>query len=164
MAEILLSEAMVNLFGRPSEDLKLDLKKYDDRTAIGRALRKGKPQLARIYAFAFQNEYFDLTSPALFVVDGPGQALDPTQLESTGLAAAPRDLSKGLTVWRHERGDLTIRLDIMAGSFERVLLDYELAEAGLQEFVRGGEQLGRPAPLGVGGRSRRRRRWRSDDE
>ena len=50
----------------------------------------------------------------------------------------------------------------MTGSFDRILLDHELAEDGLQGFVRGGGQVGQPSR---GGRGRgRRRRWRSDDE
>ena len=42
----------------------------------------------------------------------------------------------------------------MAGTFARVLLDYELADTGLQDFVRGGNELG-PDPIAR--RSRRRR-------
>jgi hypothetical protein len=162
MSETLLSEATVHLFGRESADLKLDVSEYDDRSALGRALKKRDPRLARIYAFVFQNEYFDLASPALFVVDGPGEAIEPDRLASTGLAATPPDLSEDLFVWRQERGDLTVRLDIMAGSFDRVLLDYELADSGLESYVRGGKELGMPGPLGA--RAARRRRWRSDDE
>lgn len=163
MSETLLSEATVHLFGRESEDLKLDVSKYGDRSGLARALKRADPRLARIYAFVFQNEYFDLASPALFVVDGPGEPVEPDRLASTGLAATPPDLSEDLTVWQQERGDLTIRLDVMTGSFDRVLLDYELADIGLQDFVRGGSQLG--TPTAVNARARRRPRgWRSEDE
>lgn len=160
MPENLLSETTVHLFGRAVDDLKLDTKSYGSGV-IADAVKSGKT-LARIYAFSFQNEFFDLTSPALFLVPGAGEKVEET-LDLTGLARIPDELNPTLTVWRVERGDLTIRLDIMAGSFNRVLLDYELAETGLQDFVRGGGQLGTPTAVSSRGRSRSRG-WRSEDE
>ena len=63
-----------------------------------------------------------------------------------------------------DRDDVSVRLDVMTGSVDRILLDYELAEEGLQDFVRGGAELGMPANLSGGRRPRRGRRWRSDDD
>lgn len=159
MPENLLSETTVHLFGRAVDDLKLDTGSYGSGV-IADAVKTGRT-LARIYAFSFQNEFFDLTSPALFLVPGDGQTVKDT-LDLTGLARIPDELNPTLTVWTVERGDLTIRLDVMAGTYDSVLLDYELADEGLQSFVRGGEALGTPAPMGVGGK--RRRRWRSDND
>lgn len=160
MPESLLSEATVHLFGREMSDLKLDTGKYGDGT-VAAAVKGAKRVVARIHAFAFQGEFVQLVSPALFVLPATGAQVK-ANLDLTGLARIPDTLNQDLTVWTVERDDLTVRLDVMTGSYGRVLLDYELAEDGLQGFVRGGEQLGRPAPLGVGGR--RRRRWRSDEE
>jgi hypothetical protein len=52
---------------------------------------------------------------------------------------------------------------MMTGTFDRILIEHEFAEEGLQGFVRGGGTLG--TPTAVGGRARRRPRgWRSDDD
>jgi hypothetical protein len=161
MPENLLSETTVHLFGRAVDDLTLDTGSYGTGL-IADAVKRGRT-LARIYAFSFQNEFVDLTSPALFLVPGEGSKVEET-LDGTGLARIPDELNPTLTVWTVERGDLTIRLDVMAGTFDSVLLDYELADDGLKSFVRGGEALGTPSPMGLGGGKRRRRRWRSDDE
>ena len=45
---------------------------------------------------------------------------------------------------------MSVRLDVMTGSFERILLDVELAEEGLQDFVRGGAELGQPSTSAAG--------------
>lgn len=159
MPENLLSETTVHLFGRAVDDLKLDTGAYGSGV-IAKAVKEGRT-LARIYAFSFQNEFVELTSPALFLVPGKGEDVGDT-LDLTGLARIPDLLNPTLTVWTAERGDLTIRLDIMAGTFDSVLLDYELADEGLQGFVRGGNTLG--TPTAVSGRRRRPRGWRSEDE
>ncbi len=164
MPETLLSETTIHLFGRAVTDLTLNTKAYANASgAVANAIKAGKPTIARIYAFAFQNEYFDLASPALFIVQGAGVAVNQASMDLTGYAGSPPNLNPDLRVWTHERSDLSIRLDIMAGSFDRILLEYELAEGGLQDFVRGSSELGRPSNLG-GRRPRRGRRWRSDDE
>jgi hypothetical protein len=168
MPETLLSETTIHLFGRVVTDLKLDTRAYG-KGAVARAIKEvGKPTIARIYAFAFQNEYFDLASPALFVVDGPGVPVNQKLMDPTGLAGAPPQLNPDLMVWTPERHDMSIRLDIMAGSFDRILLDYELADEGLQDFVRGSNGIGVPSNLGGGNLTRRRprrgRRWRADED
>jgi hypothetical protein len=129
---------------------------------IQRALGRRGRTIARIYAFAFQNEYVELASPALFVLKDDGEPLEE-DLDRTGLSRIPEELNEDLTVWKVERDDMTVRLDISAGSFDRVLLEYELADSGLQDFVRGGGTLG--TPTAVSSRARRRPRgWRSDDD
>ena len=157
MPDFLLSEVTIHLFGQVVDELTIgkDLA-GDGRTAKG---LKGWRTIARVYAFAFQNEYVELASPALFVVKNAG---DPVKGNlDLGLARLPETLNPGLTVWKVDMEDLTVRLDVMAGTFDRVLLDYELADTGLQGFVRGGEALGTPTAVRKG---RRQRRWRSDDE
>ena len=80
------------------------------------------------------------------------------------LAGSPATLNPDLSVWTVDRDDLSVRLDIMTGSFDRILLDYELAEDGLQDFVRGGSELGTAVEPRRRAAPRRGRRWRSDDE
>ena len=180
MPDTLLSESIVHLFGSVMKDITVSATDYgggslatalkaNNTAAVaarggGRAVAAKALTVARIYAFAFQNEFFELTSPALFLVSGEGDTLgDDPDLSKTGLARIPDKLNPSLSVWTVERDTLTVRLDVMAGSFNRVLLDYELAEGGLQDFVRGGGTLG--TPTAVSSRARRRPRgWRSDDE
>jgi hypothetical protein len=175
MPENLICDGTIHLFGRKSDDLTLSTATYGNgavATAVSHAVTKAdaaatkgdKGQtIARIYAFAFQNEFFELASPALFIVSNhKGKVGAGPTLDFTGLSRTPANLNPELDVWTVERDDLTVRLDIMAGTFTRVLLDYELAESGLQDFVRGGKQLG--TPTAVSSRTRRPRGWRSDDE
>lgn len=163
-AETLISEATIYLFGRLMTDIKLvpGAVAAGTPTSAATALAAPNAELARIYAFSFQGEYVSLASPAMFVVNGKGTPVTPA-VADTGLAIFPTTLAipKDLLYWPHERDDVTVRLDIMAGTFGRVLLDYELADTGLQDFARGGSQLGTPTAVG---RTRRPRGWRSNDE
>ena len=158
----LLSEATIHLFGQVVDELKVAKDLAGDGPIAGRLKERGAKTIARIYAFAFQNEYVELASPALFFVRGDGDKLAKT-LELTGLSRIPEEIDPDLMVWKVERDDLTIRLDVTTGSYGRVLLDYELADTGFQDFVRGGAGLG--TPTAVSTRTRRRPRgWRSDDD
>ena len=192
LRESLVSDSTIYLFGRPIDDLQLarDPEIYNtgpDAPPLARRspnhcvvdqLLSKDARIARIYAFSFQNEFFELARPALFVVNGDGD--DPLRDEKdpggvwerrqygyplglTGLSQSGGGLATELRVWAYDRDDFSVRLDIMTGPFGRILLDYELAEDGLQNFVRGGGQLGQPSPLGTRGRGRRGR-WRSDDD
>lgn len=164
--ETLLSESTVLLFGRQITDITLEKGKHTGGTsALSKLLAAGGSQLARIYSFAYQNEIFDLASPAIFLVQEDGKPVgDAFSVGTTGLAHDDGRFASDLLYWAVDRHDLSVRLDVMTGSFGRILLDYELAEDGLQDFVRGGAELGRPAALDGGRRPRRGRRWRSDDD
>jgi len=177
MPESLRSEALIYLFGRAFTELTL----VKQPAAQGGQAAQAAPatpglrsiiddantSLARIYSFSFQGQYFELASPALFIVRDQGKDVLPNgplkgRVEDTGLASLPPHFATDLKYWTHERGDLTVRLDITAGAFSRVLLEYELADDGMQTFVRGGGQLGTPTAPGV--QTRRRPRWRSDED
>jgi len=164
-AETLLSESTVLLFGRLVDDLKLDPKAHASGTgAIAELLKADDARIVRIYSFAYQNEFFNLASPALFVLRGDGSDVDET-LANTGLSRLEGTLSEGLKYWAVDREDVTVRLDVMTGRVRRILLDFELTEEGLQDFVRGGSELGLPSNLSGGSRRPRGgRRWRSDDD
>ena len=89
LPESLVGDLTIYLFGRIMEDLQLskELKERNVyRTEPGAPpLARKSPHrfvvqqlvaedaaIARIYAFSFQNEFFDLARPALFIVNGPG--------------------------------------------------------------------------------------------
>jgi hypothetical protein len=153
--ETLKSESTIWLFGRVVTDLELKNPPH-----------AGK-KLARIYGFVFHNEYFDLGAPALFIVDDNGVPVkkndNAANAAATGLGVMPR-IAKDLTIWEHDILDESSRLDVMTGTFDRILLDVELAEEGMQDFVRGGNGVGLPTNLSARTRPRRGRRWRSDDD
>jgi hypothetical protein len=199
LPETLVGDSTIYLFGRVMEDLKLQpgadayriedggqpaLRRRSPNHLVVNQLTSPNATIARIYAFSFQNEFFELVRPALFVVNGDGEiplwsdADDPKEPRTddrvrrqyaypiglTGLTQMGGNLATELKVWAYDRDDFSVRLDIMTGSYDRILLEYELAEEGIQGFVRGGGQLGQPAPMG-GRRGRGRgRRWRSDDD
>jgi hypothetical protein len=203
--ETLVGDSTIYLFGRVMEDIRLavpqDVYRIGDEHKPGdgepRRLRRPSPNhlvvdqlrspdalIARIYAFSFQNEFFELVKPALFVVNGEGETpirsdddlQDDDMIDRrgderkqrdygfpiglTGLAQMGGNLATELRVWAYDRDDFSVRLDIMTGSFDRILIEHEFAEEGLQGFVRGGATLGQPGQS----LTRRRRRWRSDDD
>jgi len=165
MPETLLSEPKIVLFGRLMDDLALKPGDYKpNHGAVAGLLRSEDARIARIYSFAYQNELVDLASPALFVVNGEGTSVDG-KVETQGLAHVLCGMAEDLRCWSVDRDDVSVRLDVSTGSYRRILLDYELADEGLQDFVRGSAGVGAPANLtGSGRRPRRGRRWRSEDD
>ena len=201
LPETLLSDSTIYLFGRVMKDIEFvknadrpyrlgggepPLRRLHPNRLLAQQLTSDDATIARIYAFSFQNEFFELVKPALFVVNGDGEfplrgenpknpedpARDspeiwqlrdygyPTGL--TGIAESGGTIATDLRVWAYDRDDYSLRLDIMTGPFDRILIEHEFAEEGLQGFARGGNTLG--TPTGVNSRRRRPRGWRSDDD
>lgn len=135
--------------------------------------------LARIYGFTFNNEYVDLAKPAIFLVHGPGVAVDgaanaaagaakrpslhPADADHTGLVALDGGFSTGMRAWLYDRDDFSLRLDMMSGSLSRILLDVELGAGDLTGYARGATNLGQPTAFGESRRGGRRR-WRGEDD
>ncbi|MEP4770905.1 MAG: hypothetical protein ABJY83_23610, partial [Roseibium sp.] len=92
-------------------------------------------QLARIYGFAYEGTYYELPEPTIFLVHGEGdtatQANAPTGQGSrapvnptlSGVASADYQYSNDMRVWDYDKADFTLRMDVMTGQFEQVLLD-----------------------------------------
>lgn len=145
MTESLLSFSEVLLFGRVLDDLTY---KPTDRPASGNnkhlqqqfkkedeELRREKPQLAKIYGFAYEGTYYDLPEPVIFLVHGPGQsatdknlpgqlaARAPNDPDKSGVGAAEFQIANDIMVWNYDKADQTMRMDVMTGMFEQVLLD-----------------------------------------
>ncbi|PZQ46984.1 MAG: hypothetical protein DI556_18525 [Rhodovulum sulfidophilum] len=148
MAETLFSGSQVWLFGR----------KMSDITVAG----ADKPALARIYAFGFEGQVIPLARPAIFRV--LGDPIDPADPAKLGLATSGYQLPGDMVAWSVNREDMTLRLDEMTGTVDRLLIDYELGGEGIKDYVRGGRDVGRPSPIAPASRGVRARRWRSDDE
>lgn len=148
------TESTIWLFGREFSELEHRDAKDDGK--------KGKiPKVAQIYAFAFHNEFFELDAPTLFLLDKVGKDVTKN-VADIGVAVLP-EFAGGLTVWQVDLDDVSTRLDMVSGRFSRILIDMELTEEGLQDFVRGSNGLGLPSSLGPSTR-RRRRRWQSDED
>ena len=162
MEETLLTGSRVWLLGKVMSDITLNTGADRGKGALAKALKGDAAALARIYAFGFEGQLVALAKPALFLVHGDGESGDdPAEL---GLSVGGFSLPADLRAWEYDRADMTLRLDIMTGTFDTVLINYELGADGLQDYVRGGGQVGAPSPLGPNPRRGRGRRWRSDDE
>jgi len=137
VAETLLSFSEVLLFGRLVEDLKIKkVNRKGRRSGNGFLARqladKKDPRFARIYGFAYEGTFFQLPEPVILLVHGKGRdaftdcgglstaPLDPSK---SGVAAADFQMSADVMYWEYDKADFTIRMDLMTGMFEQVLLD-----------------------------------------
>ena len=159
MTESLLSPSNILLYGRLLKDLQIVHQgdaKADGQTEeqvhqpfassrggknnfLQEQLKDATSQLARIYGFSFEGQYYDLAKPALFLVHGPGEVADraviapgnarqaraPEEADRTGVAAQGYSFSEDIRVWSYDTGDYSIRLDVETGTFEQILLDAE---------------------------------------
>ena len=101
---------------------------------------------ARIYGFSYEGCYYDLAPPAIFLVHGPGTdpeeirpSVDrisraPADADRTGIAYTDSSFSEDMRVWSYDRGDFTMRLDPSSGTFDDILLSYELGD-DMQPFA-----------------------------
>ncbi|WP_170330455.1 hypothetical protein [Ruegeria arenilitoris] len=89
-------------------------------------------QFARIYGFAYEGTYYELPEPTVFLVHGDGEpaaaasgadARSPLDPSKSGVASADYQVSDGIRVWNYDKADYSIRMDVMTGMFEQVLLD-----------------------------------------
>ena len=148
MPETLLTPSSIKLFGRVMKSLT-----YANDTA-GTGLGDNKflqrqlevhgdnpPKLARIYAFSFEGAYYALPRPAIFLVHGTGKPVgnwaNSSTLDQAGVAGREWDFSgntpagappdpNDLFYWEYEKGDFSLRLDLEAGPFEQILLQFAL--------------------------------------
>ena len=151
MPESLLSSSRVLLYGRVVEDLKIERPAPNPAPPAGPGANNflrnqlahnwnapGKAQLARIYGFSYEGHYYDLATPALFLVHGNGDVADtpaadaraaraPESANKTGVAATAKSFSDDMMVWAYDKSDLSIRLNIETGTIEQILLETELS-------------------------------------
>ena len=161
---------------------------YDDSTGSGilpprmsknnfllEQLKDPEARLARIMAFSYQNQMFDLARPAIFVVHGVGTLVEfvsqvagnnrflrrmPTFTERSGMVGQSGSFSPEVKMWLYDRADFTVRLDTDAGTFESLLLDYELGGGLPSGSMQAGDGDDPPRPRGPRGR----RRWRGSSD
>jgi hypothetical protein len=95
-------------------------------------------RLARIYGFSYEGTYYELPNPTLFLVHGEGESATddnrpsgvrahasraPSDPSVSGVAAADFQFADDIMVWAYDKADYTIRMDVVTGMFEQVLLD-----------------------------------------
>jgi hypothetical protein len=142
MSEKLANVSMILLFGRAVDDIQLGGRGGGKTSSQGdsKSLRhKGASHflteqmaasdscLARIYAFAYEGHYYELSKAVLFLVRGKGEDVTTSTVELTGVAASARRFAPDIKVWAYDKSDLSIRLDPETGTFEQILLEAELS-------------------------------------
>lgn len=151
MPENLLSFSEVLLFGRELEDIGfLDVEEAGGEAegdAPGPPAGRGRGQnrflgrqladdarLARIYGFSYEGIYYELPAPVIFVVHGDGTSVTdnlppnqgsraPRDPDSTGVAVADFQFSNDILYWPYDKADYSIRMDVMTGQLEQILLE-----------------------------------------
>jgi hypothetical protein len=145
--ETLLQVSSIFLFGREMEDLVLNrtgfsppperLPRGGSNLFIQKQLENADATLARIYAYSYEGGFYELAKPTIFLVHGRGRdpefppAVDaratraPGISEQTGLASQIGSFAKDMKVWAYDKGDFTIRMDVLTGPFDEMLLGME---------------------------------------
>jgi len=138
MRESLLSSSSIILFGRV---FPLTLEKDKPGAGLGantflqRQLTAAGAQLARIYAFTYEGTFYNLPKPAVFLVHGDGETIagfvdnkaPPATVTASGLIAREFGFESDVKFWEYDKGDFTLRMDLVSGSFDEVLLDAALS-------------------------------------
>ncbi len=149
MKESLLSPTNIILFGRV---FPLSVDKASLPPALGgncflrEQLNCDGAKFARIYAFSYEGTFYNLPKPAIFLVHGDGEEIKGAGLAArgrnaggitteSGLVAKDFDFerSAGLGVgeavsfWEYDKGDFSLRCDIVSGTFDEILLEAALS-------------------------------------
>jgi len=92
-------------------------------------------RLARIYGFSYEGTYYELPEPCVFLVHGRGDsatdndspagqgARAPLDPSVSGVASADYQMANDIRVWDYDKADYSIRMDVLTGQFEQILLD-----------------------------------------
>ncbi len=138
-------------------------------------LRSDDARLARISGFSYQSEFFNLAKPAIFLVHGEGTTVEvtreggieglylrkaPAHTDRTGMVGQHGSYAPDISMWIYDRADFSIRLDTETGTFDQILLAFELGSSIDTGSMHGGAGDPPPPPP----RRRHRRRWRGDDD
>ncbi len=138
--ETLLASSQIRLFGRIFRGLKLDdaglaaIKpgaNSANANPLTDKLDKAKdPQLARIYGFSFEGSYYKLQAPYVFLVHGPGIDIkEPTSLKDIGIEMKDEQFTEGVKMWSYDKVDFSVRIDVVSGWLEEILLDAAIGNA-----------------------------------
>lgn len=95
---------------------------------------------ARIYGFAYEGTYYELSEPTVFLVHGDGDpasahnkpaSRSPLDPSVSGVASADYQVANEIRVWSYDKADYSIRMDVMTGMLEQILLDVSFDADGI---------------------------------
>jgi hypothetical protein len=158
MSETLLSSSLLLLYGREMTDITLAPGAYAPAVPPGSTnklvesnLTATDATLARIYAFSFEGQFYELAAPAIFVVHGKGEdpqpspvgnvAVGPGRIDEIGVAYQYGSFAPDTKVWAYDKTDYSVRLDIASGPLDEILLGAELLDDD-GDFHFGGGKVG----------------------
>lgn len=154
MSENLLNVSSVLLFGRTVTDVQIVNPPADPNALAHSGVNNFLPnqigaagrRLARIYAFAFEGTYYELSRASLFLVHGDGADIaDPVTVETIGSAATGHTFADDVRVWAYDKSDISLRLDAETGTLEKILLDVEVSSEKLRTTFAGQHARLRPS-------------------
>jgi hypothetical protein len=132
---------------------------YDKGTvipgAVLEAFEGSDSWLANVHAFSHEGRYTQFRAPALFLVPHPG---DPVYLNGDveparlGLAQLDQKMvfARDLRFWTYDRSAHTVRLDLSAGTVQRLVIDLETSGAQGRRIDLVGQESSWMARLGQG--------------
>ncbi|HXV10311.1 MAG TPA: hypothetical protein VD839_05860 [Burkholderiales bacterium] len=146
MNESLLSPSNIILFGRlfPLEMDRAALPKgLGANQFLRQQLADENAKLARIYAFSYEGKVHTLPKPAVFLVHGDGnqdikgfaEDLKSAGVTKSGVAVRDFAFEPELRYWEYDKGDFTLRLDLVSGTFDEVLLDAVLTPSSRDALI-----------------------------
>ena len=131
--EPLLAGASVRLFGSLFAGLTLGTLGPRPPFPGGFPAANQNLQLARIYGFSWQGNYFKMATPAVFVVDGPGvpviDGLPLAAIGQVGLELKDEFFSTNVLMWNAYDVDFSVRIDITSGWLSEILIAAEASDA-----------------------------------
>jgi hypothetical protein len=152
LQEALLAPAGIRMFGRSFVGLTVgELGVHPNANApLLTLLRSLTPaaraqlQLARIYGYSYQGNYFKLAEPTVFLVYDAGIEVTPGQwpipLGELGVEFKDEVFASQVRMWFFDQLDMGIRIDITIGWMQDILLEAERPPA---VNVTGGEVTAR---------------------
>jgi hypothetical protein len=138
--ETLLDPSLVRLFGRPFGGLTLSHAEPAAKSGksalkpspLGECLKaENDPRLARIYGFSYEGSYYKLSKPYVFVVHGDGTKVGEVEDMSALGVEFRRDekFFDDVVMWAYDKVDMSVRIDIVSGPLDEILLDPALTSA-----------------------------------
>lgn len=131
--ETILASSHVRLFGRPFTGLEIKVDEFKElagkrshrRNPLTDKLDKElSPTLARIYGFSYEGNYYKLDAPYVFLVHGEGEAVEiPSNMQQVGVELMDEHFLDGVRMWGYDKVDFSIRIEIVSGWLEEILLD-----------------------------------------
>jgi hypothetical protein len=156
MHENLLTPSNVILYGRVVQGLLLDPAGLSPRRGWNDFLKRqlegeGKDaKFARIYAISFEGSFYNLPKPMIFLVHGDGAPIrgagvsvlladapkERPTADDSGMAGRDFDFEASetgsgpghdLRYWEYDKDDVSLRLDVVSGSLDEILVDATLS-------------------------------------